>query len=124
VIAMPIVARAQKADIGKQEYENYCAVCHGADGKGDRPLAHLLKQKGADLTILQKDNNGVFPVQRVHEIIDGTKPVSGHGTPDMPAWGVQFMKQAPPFGSRYGQSEFVTARILALIDYINRMQAK
>ena len=95
VIAMPILAKAQNSpageqnsNIGKQEYESYCAVCHGLDGKGNGPLASILKKKVPDLTTLQKDNNGVFPVQRVYDIIDGVKhmkgtarPICRHGAP-------------------------------------------
>lgn len=123
-IATAGFARAQNEDLGKQEYESNCAVCHGVSAKGDGPLAPILKRKVPDLTLLQQDNHGVFPVQRLYEIVNGTKPVEGHGTPDMPAWGVQFAKQAPPFGGPAAQAEFVTARILALIGYIASIQAK
>ncbi len=138
VIAMPIFAKAQNStasdqnstaseqnsNIGKQEYESHCAVCHGLDGKGNGPLASILKKKVPDLTTLQKDNNGVFPVQLVYNIIDGTKHIEGHGTPDMPSWGAFFMQQAPAFGGPYKQYDFVTGRILALIGYLSTIQAK
>jgi mono/diheme cytochrome c family protein len=124
LIATPIFARAQGTDIGKQEYQSHCAVCHGSSGKGDGPLAGILKKKIPDITMLRKNNKGVFPVQRVYDIIDGVKPVEGHGTRDMPVWGNVYMKQAPAFVSPYAQAEFVTARILALIGYMDSLQAK
>ena len=131
LIAMPVFARAQgenagaqNANIGQQLYESHCAVCHGADAQGNGPLASILKRKVPNLTLLQKNNHGVFPVQRVYEIIDGTKPIEGHGTPDMPAWGVEFMKEAPPFGGPVAKEEYVTAQILALIGYLAGIQAK
>jgi hypothetical protein len=124
LVAMPVFAKAANTDLGKQEYESHCAVCHGPSGKGDGPLAAILKKKVPSLTTLRKDNKGVFPFQVVYDIIDGTKQVKGHGTPDMPAWGVEFMKQAPPWGGPYAQAEFVTGRILALIGYLDRLQAK
>lgn len=126
LVAMPILARAQTdhPNIGKQEYESHCAVCHGPHAKGNGPLASILKKKVPDLTLLKRHNKGIFPVQRVYDIIDGTKPIAGHGTRDMPAWGVQFMKQAPPYGGPYTQYEFVNAKILALIGYLDSIQAK
>ena len=30
---------------GKQMYKNYCAPCHGADGKGGGPVASSLKAR-------------------------------------------------------------------------------
>ena len=39
----PATVQAQVNDIGKREYTNSCAVCHGASGKGDGPLASQLK---------------------------------------------------------------------------------
>jgi mono/diheme cytochrome c family protein len=124
LIAMPISAKAQNINLGKQEYYSHCAVCHGSHGKGDGPLAEMLKGKVPDLTMLRKDNKGVFPFQDVYNVIDGTKQVKGHGTRDMPAWGVEFMKQASPWLGPYGQANVVAARILALIGYIDSFQAK
>ena len=58
-------------DRGKYEYETNCAVCHGLSGKGDGPFAGQLQTAAvvSDLTELSKKNNGVFPFQRVYEII-------------------------------------------------------
>jgi mono/diheme cytochrome c family protein len=36
----------------------YCASCHGADGKGDGPMAKSLKVKPADLTRIAARNGG------------------------------------------------------------------
>jgi hypothetical protein len=53
---------AESVDAGKTEYLSSCADCHGPDGKGTGPLASKLKTKPADLTIIAKKNNGVFPL--------------------------------------------------------------
>lgn len=66
-------------DFGKVEYESSCASCHGLLGKGDGPLARALVSQPSDLTTLTKRNGGVFPAQRVHEIIDGRAEVEAHG---------------------------------------------
>jgi hypothetical protein len=80
-----------------------------------------------DLTTLSKKNNGVFPVQYVYDMIDGAVIVKGHGTRDMPIWGTVYREEI-------GESQthvydevapaYVRAQILALIDYISRLQAK
>ena len=46
---------------GKQMYSTYCAVCHGADGRGNGPAAVALKEHPTDLVQLAKENGGKFP---------------------------------------------------------------
>ena len=79
-----------KIDLGKREYQNSCAVCHGADGKSGGPLLDVLKKSPTDLTALSKKNNGVFPFDRVYGMIDGRDVVKGHGDRDMPGWGDRY----------------------------------
>jgi mono/diheme cytochrome c family protein len=117
-------------DPGAQEYRSSCAACHGLDGKGDGPTKPALVRRPTDLTTLAKANGGVFPVQRVYEVIDGRQAVTAHGTRDMPIWGTQYLAEAD-FQYRYtegmgphGREAFVRARVMALVDYLNRLQAK
>ncbi len=49
---------------GREEYQAYCATCHGEKGKGDGPMADLLTVAPADLTQLRKKNDGEFPFWR------------------------------------------------------------
>ena len=56
---------------GPDLYRAHCAACHGADGKGDGPLAPALKTKPADLTVLSRNNGGKFPADRVRKFISG-----------------------------------------------------
>jgi mono/diheme cytochrome c family protein len=118
--------RGEKTDIGKREFQNNCASCHGVGGKGDGPTAGYLTKHAADLTVLTRNNKGVFPIAKVYEVIDGTKEVAGHGTRDMPVWGMEYQKRAAEYyrDVDYDPEIYVRARILALIDYINRLQAK
>ena len=53
---------AQDIDVGRTEYQNSCGACHGMDAKGNGPLSENLKSKPSDLTVLTKNNNGVFPL--------------------------------------------------------------
>ena len=60
-----------RSELGKQEYESNCVACHGATGKGDGYFAQYLKLPVPDLTTIQQRNGGVFPADRMIEIIDG-----------------------------------------------------
>ncbi len=127
--------QAEDLDIGKAEFQSLCASCHGADGKGKGPVSEQLKISPADLTILAKNNNGVFPTNAVYETIYGSKTIAAHGTREMPIWGERFnpIMNLPHIvdptydaldPSRESREVVVRTRILAVIDYLNRIQQK
>jgi mono/diheme cytochrome c family protein len=126
LVAAPLIGKAQTEDIGKREYVNRCAVCHGEDGKGDGPLSALLKTVPADLTKIQENNKGVFPFDRVYTVIDGRQVVAAHGPREMPVWGNgNAVDLATGFRVDPKQLEsYVRGRIIALIGYIYTLQAK
>jgi mono/diheme cytochrome c family protein len=119
-------AAAQKVDFGKAEYEDKCATCHGVKGAGDGPTAPFLTKRAADLTTLAKKNNGILPVAAIYEVVEGGKEASVHGTRDMPVWGKAYRIQAAEYyiDVPYDPEAYVRARILAVVEYINRLQAK
>ena len=123
----------QQDDIGKMEYQASCASCHGIDGKGTGPVAPSLTKKPTDLTVLAKQNNGVFPFGRIYETIDGRLEVKSHGTREMPVFGYRFWPaptpgfspQAPYYvDPLYAREPVMRSRILAVIDYLYRIQEK
>lgn len=121
--------KSLKADLGKREYENSCALCHGKDGKGTGAINDLLKNRPSDLTTLAKRNNGVLPVERLYAVIDGREMIAGHGDRDMPAWGDRYSSDSVKAAEYYmdvpyDAEMFARARILSLIDYLSRIQAK
>jgi mono/diheme cytochrome c family protein len=126
------VAQAQgkgKFDMGKREYDSNCAVCHGYKGFGDGSYADLLKKPASNLTLLKKQNGGVFPFDRVYASIDGREMIKAHGDRDMPVWGRDYSQESAKAGEYYldvpyDMEMYVRSRILALIDYLNRLQAK
>jgi len=125
-LALPAVAVAQgKVDFGKGEFDANCAACHGVTGKGGGPIAELLKRSPTDLTTLQKRNGGIFPMARVYETIEGVG-VAEHGTRDMPIWGREYSVKAAEYymDMPYNQEAYVRARILALAEYLSRLQVK
>ena len=116
----------RKIDLGKTEYESNCASCHGTSGKGDGVLKPYLTKSAPDLTVLAKQNGGVFPINRVYEVIDGRTDIKAHGGRDMPVWGRDYSIKAAEYyiDVPYDPDAYVRGRILALIDYIYRIQAK
>ena len=134
LVAAPVLGYAQAVnldnyvDTGKLEYQSSCAICHGEQGKGDGTFNVLLKKKAADLTVLSKNNRGVFPVNRTYEVISGAADVVGHGPRNMPIWGDYYKLQAAselaPSSKQADVRSFVRARILALVEYISTLQAK
>jgi hypothetical protein len=114
-------------NLGQQEFLRSCASCHGVSGKGDGPVAKSLKTPPADLTKLSEGNNGLFPISRVYEVIDGRIETLVHGTRDMPVWGERYMegmtsRDFQGFTSRELAEAFVRRRILALVEYISTLQ--
>jgi mono/diheme cytochrome c family protein len=71
----------------KAMYAEYCAPCHGADGKGGGPVASSLKARPTDLTELTKNNNGKFPDTHIVAILQFGADVPSHGSATMPVWG-------------------------------------
>jgi Cytochrome c len=122
----------QPLDVGKLEYQASCAACHGADGKGNGPVAAALTTKPPDLTTLSKKNNGVFPVGRIYDTIDGRQELKSHGTREMPIWGFRFSPapipgfspQGPYLDPLFDREPVIKSRILAVIDYLYRIQEK
>ena len=114
----------QRVDFGKREFDNNCASCHGRDGKGGGPYVELLKRSPPDLSTLSKRNGGVFPMSKVYDVIEGAGP--GHGGRDMPIWGQDYSVKAAEYymDVPYDREAFVRSRILALAEYLNRLQAK
>lgn len=126
VVGAPASAAGNMIDLGKKEYLNSCAACHGADGKGRTQAADFLKVVPADLSGLAKRNGGVFPIARVYETIDGRLDVKAHGNRDMPIWGQRYTVEAAPIYDDYPHNAeiHVRSRILSLIDYVYRLQVK
>jgi len=102
---------------GPEVFRTYCASCHGAAARGDGPLAAHLRFAPPDLTRIAKRNGGRFDDAEVHRIIDGRKPLKGHGGPDMPVWGDAFKRS----GEGYSE-EAVKARIDDLVTHLRSLQ--
>lgn len=108
----------ERIEHGQRTYLIHCASCHGRSGQGDGPVAKDLKVAPTDLTRLAVRNEGRFPHDQTYMAIDGRLKVRGHGTFEMPVWGMTF--QTP--GSDRNQEPEVRERILDLLAYLKSVQ--
>lgn len=60
---------------GRILYGEYCAPCHGADGKGHGPLAAGLRVPPPDLTTIAIRSGGKFNTGAVEDRINGWKQI-------------------------------------------------
>jgi len=100
-----------------QMYENYCAVCHGLNGRGGGPAAGFLKAPPPDLTTMARRNNGKYPASHVKEAL--RLGVSSHARAaiDMPLWG-------PLLGTLDANQSLGELRMHNLTVFVGTMQQK
>lgn len=103
---------------GKQMYVNYCAPCHGVDGRGHGPVASALKTPPNDLTVLSRGNHGKFPDAHITAVLQNGSEIRAHGSVEMPVWGpiLGKMNQANP------QDRML--RVSNLSRFLDNMQVK
>lgn len=125
LLSSPVLSwsQAKPQDFGQREFQAHCASCHGRDAKGYGPIADLLRKAPPDLTVLARNNGGIFPMSRVYDSIVGDD-VKAHGSRDMPIWGQVYRLRAGEHyvDSYYDADAYVRIRVLSLVEYINRLQ--
>ncbi len=102
---------------GKDLFRQYCAVCHGTDGKGAGPAAAAMKTPPTDLTQISRKNGGKFPEDRILRMLRGEETVTAHGSQDMPVWG-------NIFNNTTSNPEMAQTRLHSLLQYLEDVQAK
>lgn len=103
---------------GKTMYKQFCAACHGADGKGRGPATPTLNTRVPDLTTLAKRHDGKFPTDYVTSVLRFGPGFSAHGSSEMPVWGPLFQ-----YLENYNEAA-VRQRIKNLCDYLETIQEK
>jgi mono/diheme cytochrome c family protein len=88
-VAKTVIIPVSKAPLnnGKQMFVNYCAPCHGVEGKGNGPAASALKRQPTDLAALSRNNGGKFPSTHVVSVLEFGVVNPSHGAAEMPVWG-------------------------------------
>jgi mono/diheme cytochrome c family protein len=101
---------------GRDIYMDRCSACHGEDAKGNGPAVGALKFAPPDLTSLAERNGGVFPVEKVKNIVGQWVPINAHGSREMPIWGDLFLAKTA------AQEEAANERFKLLTAYLQSIQ--
>jgi mono/diheme cytochrome c family protein len=103
---------------GSVLYGAYCASCHGLDGRGNGPVAAVLKVPPPDLTRITQRHGGKFPRELVEKTILGENAATiAHGSREMPVWG-------PIFGQIEWDQDLRAVRVRNLSDYLASIQER
>jgi mono/diheme cytochrome c family protein len=108
------------ANNGKQMYVNFCAPCHGVDGKGNGPAAAALKKQPTDLAALSRNHGGKYPSTHIVSVLQFGIAHPSHGSAEMPLWG-------PMLGSANSapsETDVRALRISNLSRYLQTLQEK
>ncbi len=100
---------------GEYLYRTFCASCHGESGRGDGPVADLLRRPAPDLTAIAARAGGTFPRDTIVAVVDGRTAVASHGPREMPVWGDVLRVVEPDDAT-------TRRRIDALVKYVESMQ--
>ncbi|MBI2828162.1 MAG: c-type cytochrome [Acidobacteria bacterium] len=90
-------ASALAIQAGRDTFRQFCAPCHGVDGKGHGPVAPVLTTPPTDLTSVKRRNMGVFPLATLEAMLTAATRLQtaahpmAHGSEQMPIWGPTFL---------------------------------
>lgn len=115
-----VPVKPTRAYSGAEMYKEYCAACHGLEGKGNGPAAEALKPPPPDLTLLAKNNGGKYPAAHVVALLNFGTTAAAHGSAEMPVWG----RLLSSLQGQRNSAAIVQLRIKNLTDYIETLQAK
>ena len=104
---------------GRRSFLRYCSSCHGDGGRGDGPLAPVLRTPPADLTRIAARRGGVFPDAEIADHIDGRVEIKAHGGREMPVWGRVFARR---IAEDTTAEEVVRGELWILVEYLKSIQ--
>ena len=102
---------------GAQLFRTYCASCHGENAAGAGPVSAQLRSAVPDLMTFSARNGGMFPAERVRQMIEGRGPAA-HGDRSMPVWGDVFRRQDAGAGADAAK------RIDAIVAFLRSIQRR
>ncbi len=102
------------------DYAENCVACHGPEGRGNGPAAVGMMPPPPDLTLLSRQNEGVFPKARVMGQLIGN--TMGRSEAHMPIF--EELRDGPVvmFDDGSGNPVATPARVVALADYLQSLQ--
>ena len=107
---------------GKEEFNYSCSLCHGEDAKGKGVFSTMLTVPVADLTVLKKNNDGIFPFYESYRKIDGRGEIRSHALMNMPVWGERFAVTTQYSTEEKYNSTLVRGKIFELLVYLRSIQ--
>jgi len=108
---------------GAKAFATDCAGCHGSAGQGNGPLAQQAGFTAPDLTKLAAKNGGIFPREAVMATIDGLNRPP-HFSAAMPEFGAGDLGEVVIVATPDGLGTPTPVRLIALADYLARIQAR
>lgn len=106
---------------GQMLFMENCIACHGAEGRGDGPLAAGLTTPPADLTRIAARRDGVWPMLEVMSILDGYSR-STLPREDMPVFESFLDDDMVEFDTGNGVAMLVPSKLVAIADYLETLQ--
>jgi hypothetical protein len=129
---MALIGESGRADgesvSAPRDFMELCADCHGADARGNGPLAENLPKKPPDLTRIEERAHGVFDRKAIYDWIVGLKMTESHGSREMPIWGDWLMDEAIEGSTSLDAAEAaekeIERRIMAIVEYLETLQRR
>lgn len=104
---------------GAEDFQSYCATCHGSGGTGDGETAASLAKAPANLTTIAARNGGTFPMTRVMAHIWGYAQEDGRV---MPKFAPLLDGNLVLFDSGDGIATPTPVRLVQLGQYVQSLQ--
>lgn len=116
-----VEAEMPVAQDGKALFMQNCAACHGADGRGNGPMARAMTTAPKDLTLIAVRHGDQFPRAKVMSTVDGYARSDLTG-PGMPEFGDLLKGDLIPFDSGDGRQTPTPRKLVALVEYLEAIQ--
>ena len=107
---------------GRALFVQNCAVCHGDNARGDGPMARAMKKAPKDLTLISVRHGDKFPRAKILSVIDGYARSNLDG-PNMPEFGELLKGDLVPFDSGDGKPTPTPRKLVAILEYLESIQA-
>ncbi len=121
-----LVAAGEDVERVAQEFQAYCAPCHGREGRGDGAVGAGLDTKPADLTQIARHNGGIFPSEAIYAKVAGIDTMEAHRSNEMPVWGFWFVNQevgeSTSLADAKPAQERARHRISAIVAFLKTIQ--
>lgn len=124
-LAVAACVETEKVPTGAEDYADFCAACHGANGKGDGGVASVLDRRPADLTRLSARNGGTFPGTEVMAKIwgyTGVAPGRQDSASPMPEFGPLLQGNLVPYDGGDGIATPTPVRLVQIAEYLRLLQ--